>query len=74
MVNKHTFKTHILGVRQLLAIPFSEDSSQFGAVFELSDSTQMEILLRGDGLTSQINNLEGNQHIIQIVHIIHCTM
>lgn len=56
---------------QLLVVPFSEDSSQFGTIFELSHPSQMEILSRGNGLTSQINNLEGNQHIIHIINIIH---
>ena len=63
-------KTHILGVRQLLAVPSSENSSQFGAIFELSHPSQMEILPGGDGLASQINNLEGNQHIVHISHSI----
>lgn len=72
--NRHQCKKHIHGVHQLLAIPFSEDSTQFAAIFELGDSTHMSILLRGDGLTPQINNLQGNQHIIHFVHIIHCTM
>lgn len=62
---------HILGVGKLLAIPFSEDSSQFGAILELSHPTQMEIVSRSDGLTSQINNLEGNQSIFYMIHIIY---
>lgn len=61
---------HILGVTQLLAVPFPEDSSQFGTIFELSHPSQMEILSRADGFASQINNLEGNQHIIHIIHTI----
>lgn len=61
---------HILGVRQLLAVPLSEDSSQFGTIFELGHPSQMEVLAGCDGLTSQINNLEGNQHIIHLIHTI----
>lgn len=58
--NGRQTEIHILGVRQLLSVPFSDDTSQFGTVLELSHPSQMEILFRGDGLTSQINNLEGN--------------
>lgn len=53
-------ETHILGVTQLLIVPFPEDSSQLGTIFELSHSSQMDILLACDRLTSQINNLEEN--------------
>lgn len=62
--------TNILGVRQLLAIPLSEDSSQFGSILELSHSSKMEVLFWRDWLSSQINNLEGNHNIIHIVHTI----
>lgn len=62
---------HILGVGKLLAIPLSEDSSQFGTILELSHPTQMKIVSRSDGLTSQINHLEGNQSIICMIHIIY---
>ena len=64
IILEEPIETHILGVRQLLAILFSEDISQFGAIFELCNSSQMEILFSWDGLTSQINNLKRKQQII----------
>ena len=54
---------NILGVHQLLIIPFSEDGSQFGTIFKLSHPAQVEVLSRGNKFTSQINNLKGNCHI-----------
>lgn len=67
-------ETHILGVTKLLIVPFPEDSSQFGTIFELSYSSQMDILLRCDRFTSQINNLKGKHCITHIIQTVLCTM
>lgn len=61
-------ETHILGVGKLFAVPLPEDGSQFSSVFELGHPSEMEILPGGNGLTSQIDNLDANQGIIHIVH------
>lgn len=51
-------KIIILGVWQLLSIPFPEDSSEFCTILELSHSTQVGVLSSSDGFTSQIDNLQ----------------
>ena len=51
------FTKSILSVRQLLPVPFAEDCSQLGTVFELSHSSKMEVLPGRNGLTTEINNL-----------------
>ena len=51
------FTRSILSVGQLLPVPFAEDCSQPGTVFELSHSSKMEVLPGRNRLTTKINNL-----------------